>query len=85
MRCVIKEQSKILFELSFKISFEQNTRKTRSGKQKEVVERSNIRDTKKADKSLISSYPLKLSKLKGKRLTTFKKKKEIVTPEFTRR
>ena len=63
------------------MSFEQNTRKTRSGKQREVVERSNSRVTKKADKSLILSYPLKSSKLKGKRLTTCIKKKVIGTPE----
>ena len=42
---------------------------------------SNSRITKKADKSQISSYPLKSSKLKGKRLTTCIKKKVIGTPE----
>ena len=41
--------------------------------------------TKKADKSQISSYILKSSKLKGKRLTTFIKKGAIDTPELTRR
>ena len=45
----------------------------------------NSRITKKADKSQISNYTLKSSKLKGKRLTTFIKKKVIGTPELTRR
>ena len=40
---------------------------------------------KKADKFPITSYSLKSSKLKGKRLTTFKKKVAIGTPELTRR
>ena len=60
---------------------EQYTRKTRSSKKKEVVVMSNSRVTKKADRSQISSYPLKSSKLKGKRLTTCIKKKVIGTPE----
>ena len=67
------------------MSLEQNTRTTRSSKKKEVVAMSNSRVTKKTDKSQISSYPLKSSKLKGKCLTTFIKKKVIGTPEPTRR
>ena len=66
------------------MSFEQNTRKTRSGKHIQVVERSNSIVTKNADKSLKSKHPLKSSKLKGKRLTTFIKRKAIGTPELTR-
>ena len=38
---------------------------------------------KNADKSLKSNQPLKSSKLKGKRLTTFIKKKVIGAPELT--
>ena len=58
------------------MSFEPTTRKTRSGKM--IL-------TKDADKSLKSNQPLKSSKLKGKRLTTFIKKKAIGTPELHRR
>ena len=67
---------------------EQNTRTTRSSKKKLPLEEevmSNSRIKKKADKSQISSYTLKSSKLKGKRLTTFIKKKSIGTPGLTRR
>ena len=67
------------------MSLEQNTRITRSNKKKEIEVVPNSRVTKKADKSQISSYPLKSSKLKGKRLTTFIKKKVIGVPELTRR
>ena len=67
------------------MSFEKNTRKTRSSKQIQVVERSNPIVTKNADKSLKSKHLLKSSKLKGKRLTTSIKKKAIGTPELTRR
>ena len=63
------------------MSLEQNTRITRSNKKKEIEVVPNSRVTKKADKSQISSYPLKSSKLKGKRLTTCIKKKVIGTPE----
>ena len=66
------------------MSLEQNTRTTRSSEKKEVVVMSNSRVTKKTDKSQISSCPLKSSKLKGKRLTTFIQKKGIGTPELTR-
>ena len=59
--------------------------KTRSSKKKEVVVMSSSGVTKKADTSQRLSYPLKSSKLKGKRLTTFIKKKAIGTPELTRR
>ena len=66
---------------------EQNTRTTRSSKKKLPLEEvmSNCGITKKADKSQISSYTLKSSKLKGKRLTTIVKKRAIGTPELTRR
>ena len=46
---------------------------------------SNYSSTKKVDKSPIPSYTLKSSKLKGKYLTIFIKKKAIGTPELTRR
>ena len=46
---------------------------------------SNCGSIKKADKSPIPSYSLKSSKLKRKRLTTFRKIKVISTPELTRR
>ena len=46
---------------------------------------SNCSSIKKADKSPITNYSPKSSKLKGKRLTTFRKKKTIDTPELTRR
>ena len=51
------------------MSFEPTTRKTRSGKMKLK---------KVADKSLKSNQPLKSSKLKGKRLQTFIKKRQLV-------
>ena len=57
------------------MSSEPTTRKTRS----------KMKLKKVADKSLKSNQPLKSSKLKGKRLTTFIKKKVIGTPELTRR
>ena len=66
----------------------QNTRTTRSSKKRFSLEEevmSNCSITKKADKSQISSYTLKSRKLKGKRLTTFKKKNAIGTPALTRR
>ena len=58
------------------MSFEPTTRKTRSGKM--IL-------TKDADRSLLSNQPPKSSKLKGKRLTTFIKKKAIGTPELHKR
>ena len=58
------------------MSSEPCTRKTRSGKMK-------LR--KVPDKPLQSDQPLLSSKLKGKKLKTFKKKKAIGTPELTRR
>ena len=61
---------------------------TRSSKKKLPLQEEamyNCSITKKADKSQISSYILKSSKLKGKRLTTFIKKRAIGTPELTRR
>ena len=58
------------------MSFEPNKRKTRSCK---------MVKTNNADKSLKSNPTLKSSKLKGKRLTSFIKKKAIGTPELHRR
>ena len=58
------------------MSSEPTTRKTRSG----------IMKLKKVpDKPLQSNQPLSSSKLKGKRLKTFIKKKTIGTPELVRR
>ena len=58
------------------MSSEPTTRKTRSG----------IMKLKKVpDKPLQSNQPLLSSKLKGKRLKTFIKKKAIGTPELVRR
>ena len=57
------------------MSSEPTTRKTRS----------NMKLKKVADKSLKSNQPLKSSKLKGKRLKTFIKKKAIGTTELHRR
>ena len=57
------------------MSFAPTTRKTRS----------KMKLKKVADKSLKSNQPLKSSKLKGKRLKTFIKKKAIGTPELHRR
>ena len=57
------------------MSFEPTTRKTRS----------KMKLKKVADKSLKSHQPLKSSKLKGKRLKTFIKKKAIGTTELHRR
>ena len=57
------------------MSFEPTTRKTRS----------KMKLKKVADKSLKSNQPLKSSKLKGKRLKTFIKKKAIGTTELHRR
>ena len=65
------------------MSLKQNKRTTRNSKKKLLFEEeviSNCSSIKKADKSLIPSYTLKSSKLKGKRLTTFRKKKVIGTP-----
>ena len=70
------------------MSLKQNKRTTRSSKRKLLFEEevmSNYSSTKKADKSPIPSYTLKSSKLKGNRLTTFRKKKAIGTPGLTRR
>ena len=58
------------------MSSEPCTRKTRSGKMKLI---------KVPDKLLQSDQPLLSSKLKGKKLKTFKKKKAIGTPELVRR
>ena len=57
------------------MSFEPTARKKRS----------KMKLKKVADKSLKSNQPLKSSKLKGKRLKTFIKKKAIGTPELHRR
>ena len=68
------------------MSQKQNKRTTRSSKRNLLIEEevmSNCSNIKKADKFPITSYSLKSSKLKGKRLTTFKKKVAIGTPELT--
>ena len=65
------------------MSLKQNKRTTRSSKKKLLFEEevmSNCSSIKKAEKSPIPSYTLKSSKLKGKRITTFRKKKVIGTP-----
>ena len=69
------------------MSQKQKKRTTRNSKKNLLIEEeviSNSNSMKKADKFPITSYSLKSSKLKGKRLTTFKKKVEIGTPELTR-
>ena len=70
------------------MALKQNKRTTRSSKKKllfgeEVM--SNCSSTEKVDKSPIPSYTLKSSKLKGNRITTFRKKRAIGTPSLTRR
>ena len=45
---------------------------------------SNFSSIKKDDKYPIPSYSPKSNKLKGKHITTFRKKKAIGTPELTR-
>ena len=77
-----------LFEINFQMSLKQNKRTTRSSKKNLLFEEevmSNCSSIKKADKSPIPSYSLKSSKLKGKGLTTFRKKREIGTPGLARR
>ena len=75
------------FGRNFQKSLKQNKRTARSSKKKLLLEEeiiSNCSITKKADKYPIPSYTLKSSKLKGKRLSTFRKKKAIGTIELTR-
>ena len=70
------------------MTLNKNKTTTRSNKKKLLFEKevmSNWSNIKKADKFPIPSYSLKSSKLKGKRLTIFRKKKTIGTPELTRR
>ena len=69
------------------MSQKQNKRTTRSNKKLLIEEKvmSNCSSINKADKSPISSYSLKSSKLKGKCLTTFRKKRAIGTPKLPRR
>ena len=70
------------------MSLKQNKMTARSSKKKllfEEVVMSNCSSTKKADKSPILSCTIKSSKLKGKHLTTFRKKRAICTPELKRR
>ena len=69
------------------MSLKQNKRTTRSSKKNLLFEEevmSNCGSIKKADKSPIPSYSLKSRKLKGKRLTTCRKKRTIGTPDLTR-
>ena len=70
------------------MSQKQNKRTTRSSKNNFLIEEnviSNFNSMKKTGKVPITSYSLKSSKLKGKCLTTFKKKVTISTPKLTRR
>ena len=69
------------------MSLKHNKRKTQMSEMNLLVEvevMSTCSSIKKADKSPIPSCSLKSRKLKGKRLTIFRKKKKIGTPELTR-